>query len=85
MSGSNYSIRYNGSCATLYARTKGTYIPLISSEDIQRVERFYQNILTGVYSNVLELCEDIHNNFSTQATLLVRVTLFSNLHSSAKA
>lgn len=85
MSGSNYSVKYNGSCATLFARTKGTYIPLVSSTDRLRVQSIYHNILTGVYRNVRDLCEDIQNNFSTQATLLVRVTLLSTEHLASKA
>lgn len=85
MSGFSYSVTYDGGCATLYARVKGRNIPLISSTERLEVYRIYQNILTGVYRNVWELCEDIHNSFSTQATLLVLVTLLSTAHSSAKA
>lgn len=85
MSGSNYSIAYDGNCATLSARLKGKCIPLISSTDKLKVECIYHNILTGIYRNVRELCEDINNNFSVQATLLVRVTLCSTEHLSAKA
>lgn len=85
MSGSNYSVTYNGNCVTLSARVKGRYIPLISSTEKLQVECIYDNILTGMYRNVRELCEDINRNFSVQATLLVRVTLYSTEHLSAKA
>lgn len=85
MSGSNYSVTYDGGCVTLSARLKGRYIPLISSDNKLQVENIYHNILTGSYKNVRELCEDINNNFSVQATLLVRVTLHSTEHLSSKA
>lgn len=85
MSGSNYSVTYDSDYATLSAHIKGKFIPLISNADRLQVECIYQNILTGVYKNVRDLCEDIYNNFSTQATLLVRVTLLSTTHLSTKA
>lgn len=75
MSGSNYSVTYNGSCATLFARIKGASIPLISSENSLQVESIYHNILTGVYENTRELCEDIRKHFSSKATMLVLTTL----------
>lgn len=84
MSGSNYSIAYNGDCTTLSAHIKGKCIPLISSTDKLKVECIYHNILIGVYKNVRDLCEDIHENFSTQATLLVLVTLLSTAPLSTK-
>ena len=58
MSGSNYLVTYYGDCATLSARIKGKFIPLISSEDKLRIENVYHNILIGAYKNVRELCED---------------------------
>lgn len=61
MSGSNYSVTYDGNCATLSTRFKEKDIPLISSKDRLQVESIYHNILTGEYKNVRELCEDIHN------------------------
>ena len=85
MSGSNYSVTYDGNCATLFACVAGKNIPLISSMERLQVESIYHNILTGVYKNVRELCEDIQNNFKSQATLLVLVTLLSTAHLSAKA
>lgn len=85
MSGSKYSITYNGDCAILSARIKKVIIPLVSSTDKLKVECVYHNILTGAYKNVRELCEDIHNNFKSQATLLVLATLISTAHLSAKA
>ena len=85
MSGSKYSLTYNGGCATLSARVKGRCIPLISSTEKKQVEFIYHNILTGMYRNARELCEDINRNFSVQATLLVRVTLYSTEHLSAKS
>lgn len=85
MSGANYSVTYDGDCATLSARIKGRYIPLISSTEKLQVECIYHNILTGMYRNARELCEDINSNFSFQATLLVRVTLYSTEHLAAKA
>lgn len=84
MSKPNYLVTYDGDCATLSARIKGKFIPLISSEDKLRIENIFHNILIGAYKDVRELCEDINNNFSTQATLLVRVTLRSTEHLSAK-
>ena len=84
MSDSIYSIIYDSNCATLFARTKGRMIPLVSSTDRLKLQSIYRNIKTGEYKNVRELCKDIHNNFSTQATLLVLVTLFSTAHSSSK-
>lgn len=85
MSGYNYSVAYNGDCATLFAHVKGRHIPLISSTEKLQVECIYHNILTGMYRNARELCEDINRNFSVQATLLVRVTLYSTEHLAAKA
>ena len=85
MSSDNYSVAYDGSYTTLSARIKGKFIPLISSEDKLQVECIYQNILAGTYKSARELCEDIYNIFSIQATLLVRVTLLSTTHLSTKA
>lgn len=85
MSGSKYSIAYDGDCATLSACIKGKIIPLVSSTDRLQVESVYHNVLTGVYKNVRELCEDIYDNFKAQATLLVLATLISTAHLSAKA
>lgn len=85
MSSSNYLVTYGGGRATLSARIKGKFIPLISSEDKLRIENIYHNILIDAYKDVRELCEDISNNFSTQATLLVRVTLCSSEQLSVKA
>lgn len=84
MSAINYSLTYDGKYATLSARIKGTSIPLVLSAEKLQVENIYRNILTGAYKNVRELCEDIQNTFSTRATLLVRVTLLSTTHLSAK-
>lgn len=83
MSASNYSVTYNGDCATLSARINGTFIPLVTSTDRLQVDCIYRNILTDEYKNVRELCEDIHNNFSSQVTLLVLVTLLSTAHLNA--
>lgn len=75
MSRFNCTVTYNESYATLSSQVMGRYIPLVSSTDILQVENIYDNILSGVYSNARELCKDIHNKFSTQATLIVLVTL----------
>lgn len=85
MTGSNYSVTYNGSCATLFARVKGASVPLVSSENSLQVESIYHNILTGVYENTRELCEDIRKHFSSKSTLLVLVTLFSDTPTPTKA
>lgn len=69
MLGSNYMVTYDENCAILSARIKGKFIPLISNADRLQVENIYHNILTGAYKNARELCEDISNNFSIQATL----------------
>lgn len=84
MSAINYSLTYEGKYATLSAQVKGTSIPLVLSAEKLQVENIYHNIQTGTYKNVRELCEDIQNTFSTRATLLVRVTLLSTAHLSAK-
>lgn len=77
MVGSNYSITHHRGYATLSTRIGGRLIPLVSSKDSIQVENIYDNILNGVYKTVLELCEDIHKNFSLQSTMLVMVTLQS--------
>ena len=77
MVGSNYSITHGCDYTTLSTNIKGSLIPLVSSTDRLQVESIYHNILTGVYKNALELCEDIQSSFSLQATMLVLVTLQS--------
>lgn len=85
MSGSNYSLTYSDGYAILSARIKKMVIPLVSSKDKLKVECVYHNILTGAYKSVRELCEDIYDNFKSQATLLVLTTLVSTARLSAKA
>ena len=84
MSGSSYSITYDDEYVTLCTHFKGKNIPLVSSTDRLQVKSIYHNILVGQYKNVRELCEDIHNNFKSQATLLVLATLISTAHLSTK-
>lgn len=84
MSSSNYSVTCDDDCTTLSARIKGRFIPLVSSTDRLKVECIYRNIMTCEYKNVRELCEDIYNNFKSQATLLVLITLLSTAPLSTK-
>lgn len=85
MSSSNYSVTCDDNCTILSARIKGRFIPLVSSTDGLKVKCVYHNILTGEYKSVRELCEDIYNNFKSQATLLVLVTLLSTAPLTTKA
>ena len=77
MVGTNYSITHRRGYTTLSTCMKGTTIPLVSSKNSLEVEGIYRNIQSGTSKNARELCEYIQRNFSSQATMLVLVTLES--------
>ena len=75
MSSSDFTITHCNNLATLSARIKGVFLPLVISGNISQLEGIYQNILSGSYKNTHELCQEIHHTFASQVTVVVLATL----------